>query len=147
MSTEDKYKDKHFSKETMDLLEKLEKSKEEFNEQIRRESELVSDAIVDVEVLCMLGAPYQEYFEKLSKHVYQTGGPLLTPEVLRKYEALEDRIRKIERKDELSPIEEERRIRRLYRTPASWEVRMAEYNEKYNPESKDSAVEPVKPRK
>lgn len=32
MSTEDKYKDKHFSKETMDLLKKTEEAKKEFHD-------------------------------------------------------------------------------------------------------------------
>lgn len=144
MSTEDKYKDKHFSKETMDLLKKTEEAKKEFHEQIRRESELVSDIIFAIELSCMAGEPYQEHFEKLSKYVYQTGGPLVTPEVLREYEALEDFIRKIEGNDELSPLEVARRARRLYKNKDDYDARMEEYY-KEHPELEGQIIEPVGP--
>lgn len=148
MSTIDKDEDMNLSPGTEALLEKLKKSKEEFNEEIRRESELVSKAIFAVKLSCMAGKPYQEDFEKLSKHVYQTGSPLLTSEVLGEYEALEDLIRKIEGKDELNAKEEFERIRALYRTLASWERRMAEYYEKYPElEGPVGPVGPGKPRK
>lgn len=144
MSTEDKYKDKHFSKETMDLLEKLEKSKEEFDEQRRRESELVSDIIFAAKLSCMAGEPYQKRFEKLSKHVYQTGDPLLTSEVLGEYEALEDFIRKIEGKDELNAEQEFNRIRALYKTPNGYEARMEKFY-KERSELEGQIIEPVGP--
>lgn len=142
MSTEDKYEG--LSDETIALFKKTEEAKKQFDEQIRRVSESVSDLIFTVNLLCMAGKPYQECFEELSKEVYQPGGPLLTSEVLGEYEALEDRIRKIEGKDELNAEEEFNRIRALYKTPASWERRMAEYYEKY-PELKGQIIEPVGP--
>lgn len=142
MSTEDKYEG--LSDETIELFKKTEEAKKEFDEQKRRKSELVSDAILAVKLLCMAGKPYQEGFEKLSKEVYQTGSPLLTSEVLREYEALEDLIRKIEGKDELNAKEEFERIRALYKTPASFEERMAKYYEKY-PELEGQIIEPVGP--
>lgn len=144
MSTEDKYKDKHFSKETMDLLKKTEEAIKQFDEQRRRESELVSDIIFSVKLSCMAGEPYQKRFEKLSKHVYQTGDPLLTSEVLGEYEALEDFIRKIEGKDELNAEQEFNRIRALYKTPNGYEARMEKfYNE--HPELEGQIIEPVGP--
>ena len=146
MSTEDKYKDKHFSKETMDLLEKFRKSKEEFDEQRRRESELVSDIIFAVELSCMAGEPYQKRFEKLSKHVYQTEDLLLTSEVLGEYEALEDFIRKIEGKDELNAEQEFNRIRALYKTPNGYEARMEKFY-KEHPELEGQIIKPVGPLK
>ena len=142
MSTEDKYKG--LSDETIELFKKTEEAKKQFDEQIRRVSESVSDLIFAVKLSCMAGKPYQEGFEKLSKEVYQPGGPLLTSEVLGEYEALEDLIRKIEGKDVLNAKEEFNRIRALYRTPASWERRMAEYYEKY-PELEGQIIEPVGP--
>lgn len=95
----------------------------------------------------MLGAPYQEDFEKLSKYVYQTQteDPLLTSEVLGQYEALEDLIRKIEGKPELNAEEEYARIIALYRTIASLEDRMPKYYKKY-PEL-EGLVGPVGPGK
>ncbi len=144
MSTEDKYKDMNLSPESEALLEKFRKSKEEFDEQIRRESELVSDIIFAVELSCMAGKPYQEDFEKLSKYVYQTGGPLLTPKVLREYEALEDFIRKIKGEDELSPLQVARRARLLYRTPNGYEARIKELLEEH-PELEGQIIEPVGP--
>lgn len=144
MSTEDKYKDMNLSPESEALLEKFRKSKEEFDEQIRRESELVSDIIFAVELSCMAGEPYQEDFEKLSKYVYQTGGPLLTPKVLREYEALEDFIRKIKGEDELSPLQVARRARLLYRTPNGYEARIKELLEEH-PELEGQIIEPVGP--
>lgn len=144
MSTEDKYKDINLSPESKALLEKFRKSKEEFDEQIRRESELVSDIIFAVELSCMSGKPYQKHFEELSKYVYQTGGPLVTPEVLRQYEALEDFIRKIEGKDELSPLEVARRARRLYKNKEDYDARMKEYYEEH-PELEGQIIEPVGP--
>lgn len=144
MSTEDKYKDMNLSPESKALLEKLRKSKEEFDEQIRRESELVSDIIFAVELSCMAGKPYQEDFEKLSKYVYQTGGPLLTPKVLREYEALEDFIRKIKGEDELSPLQVARRARRLYKNPDDYYARIAELL-KEHPELEGQIIEPVGP--
>lgn len=144
MSTEDKYKDKYFSKETMDLLKKTEEAIKQFDEQRRRESELVSDIIFSVKLSCMAGEPYQKRFEKLSKHVYQTGDPLLTSEVLGEYEALEDFIRKIEGKDELNAEQEFNRIRALYKTPNGYEARMEKfYNE--HPELEGQIIEPVGP--
>lgn len=142
MSTEDKYEG--LSEKTIKLLKETEKAKKEFHEQIRRESELVSDIIFAVELSCMSGKPYQEHFEKLSKYVYQTGGPLVTPEVLRKYEALEDFIRKIEGKDELSPPEVARRARRLYKNKDDYDARMEEYY-KEHPELEGQIIEPVGP--
>ena len=124
MSTEDKYEG--LSEKTIKLLKETEKAEKEFDEQRRRESELVSDIIFAVELSCMAGKPYQEDFEKLSKYVYQTGGPLVTPKVLRKYEALEDFIRKIEGKDELSPPEVEIRARRIYKNKEDYDARMKE---------------------
>lgn len=144
MSTEDKYKDINLSPESKALLEKFRKSKEKFYEQIRRESELVSDIIFSVKLSCMAGEPYQKRFEKLSKYVYQTGGPLLTPKVLREYEALEDFIRKIEGKDELNAEQEFNRIRALYKTPNGYDARMKEYYEEH-PELEGQIIEPVGP--
>lgn len=144
MSTEDKYKDMNLSPESKALLEKFRKSKEKFDEQRRWESELVSDIIFAVKLSCMAGEPYQKRFEKLSKHVYQTGDPLLTSEVLGKYEALEDFIRKIEGKDELNAEQEFNRIRALYKTPNGYEARMEKfYNE--HPELEGQIIEPVGP--
>ena len=142
MSTEDKYAG--LSEETRELLKKTDELKEEFDEQIRRESELVSDIIFAVELSCMAGKPYQEDFEKLSKYVYQTEGPLLTPKVLREYEALEDFIRKIEGKDELSPLQVARRARHLYKTPNGYEARIKELLEEH-PELEGQIIEPVGP--
>lgn len=142
MSTEDKYEG--LSEKTIKLLKETEEAKKKFDEQIRRESELVSDIIFAVELSCMSGKPYQEHFEKLSKYVYQTGGPLVTPEVLRKYEALEDFIRKIEGKDELSPPEVARRARRLYKNKDDYDARMKEYYEEH-PELEGQIIEPVGP--
>lgn len=71
MSTEDKYEG--LSEKTIKLLKETEKAEKEFDEQGRRESELVSDIIFAVKLSCMAGEPYQKRFEKLSKHVYQTG--------------------------------------------------------------------------
>ena len=142
MSTEDKYEG--LSEETIKLLKETEKAEKEFDEQRRRESELVSDIIFAVKLSCMAGEPYQKRFEKLSKHVYQTGDPLLTSEVLGKYEALEDFIRKIEGKDELNAEQEFNRIRALYKTPNGYEARMEKfYNE--HPELEGQIIEPVGP--
>lgn len=142
MSTEDKYAG--LSEETRELLKKTDELKQEFHEQIRRESELVSDIIFAVELSCMSGKPYQKRFEELSKYVYQTGGPLLTPKVLREYEALEDFIRKIEGKDELSPSEVEIRARRIYKNKEDYDARMKEYYEEH-PELEGQIIEPVGP--
>ncbi len=142
MSTEDKYEG--LSEETIKLLKETEKAEKEFDEQRRRESELVSDIIFAVKLSCMAGEPYQKRFEKLSKHVYQTGDPLLTSEVLGEYEALEDFIRKIEGKDELNAEQEFNRIRALYKTPNGYETRMEKfYNE--HPELEGQIIEPVGP--
>lgn len=142
MSTEDKYEG--LSEKTIKLLKKTEEAKKKFDEQIRRESELVSDIIFAVELSCMSGKPYQEHFEELSKYVYQTGGPLVTPEVLRQYEALEDFIRKIKGEDELSPLEVARRARRLYKNKDDYDARMKEYYEEH-PELEGQIIEPVGP--
>lgn len=142
MSTEDKYEG--LSEKTIKLLKETEKAEKEFDEQRRRESELVSDIIFAVKLSCMAGKPYQKRFEKLSKHVYQTGDPLLTSEVLGEYEALEDFIRKIEGKDELNAEQEFNRIRALYKTPNGYEARMEKfYNE--HPELEGQIIEPVGP--
>lgn len=142
MSTEDKYEG--LSEKTIKLLKETEKAEKEFDEQRRRESELVSDIIFAVKLSCMAGEPYQKRFEKLSKHVYQTGDPLLTSEVLGEYEALEDFIRKIEGKDELNAEQEFNRIRALYKTPNGYEARMEKfYNE--HPELEGQIIEPVGP--
>lgn len=117
MSTEDKYEG--LSEKTIKLLKETEKAKKEFHEQIRRESELVSDIIFAVELSCMSGKPYQEHFEKLSKYVYQTGGPLVTPEVAR-------------------------RARRLYKNKDDYDARMEEYY-KEHPELEGQIIEPVGP--
>lgn len=142
MSTEDKYEG--LSEKTIKLLKETEKAEKEFDEQRRRESELVSDIIFAVKLSCMAGEPYQKRFEKLSKHVYQTGDPLLTSEVLGEYEALEDFIRKIEGKDELNAEQEFNRIRALYKTPNGYEARMEKFYEEH-PELEGQIIEPVGP--
>lgn len=142
MSTEDKYEG--LSEKTIKLLKETEKAEKEFDEQRRRESELVSDIIFAVKLSCMAGEPYQKRFEKLSKHVYQTGDPLLTSEVLGEYEALEDFIRKIEGKDELNAEQEFNRIRALYKTPNGYEARMEKFNNEH-PELEGQIIEPVGP--
>lgn len=142
MSTEDKYEG--LSDATIELLKKTEEAEKEFDKQRRRESELVSDIIFNVKLSCMAGKPYQKHFEKLSKHVYQTGDPLLTSEVLGEYEALEDFIRKIEGKDELNAEQEFNRIRALYKTPNGYEARMEKFY-KERPELEGQIIEPVGP--
>lgn len=142
MNTEDKYEG--ISDATIELLKKTEEAEKEFDAQRRRESELVSDIILAVKLSCMAGEPYQKRFEKLSKHVYQTGDPLLTSEVLGEYEALEDFIRKIEEKDELNAEQEFNRIRALYKTPNGYEARMENFY-KERPELEGQIIEPVGP--
>lgn len=56
MSTEDKYEG--LSEKTIKLLKETEKAEKEFDEQRRRESELVSDIIFAVKLSCMAGEPY-----------------------------------------------------------------------------------------
>ena len=68
----------------------------------------------------------------------------MTPKVLREYEALEDFIRKIEGKDELSPLQVARRARHLYKTPNGYEARIKELLEEH-PELEGQIIEPVGP--